>query len=89
MIPSCQEAGVLGALAGVIGTLQGTEVLKKILGVGELLTNRILKYNDFRTEFRQVPIRKNPKCPLCSDAPTIHTLLFEGAPVCALQERPS
>jgi adenylyltransferase/sulfurtransferase len=87
VVPSCQEAGVLGALPGVIGTLQGTEVLKQILGVGELLTNRILRYDALKTEFREIPIRKNPKCPLCSESPEIHTLTFEGAPVCALQEK--
>ena len=80
VVPSCQEAGVLGALAGVIGTLQGTEVLKWILGVGELITNRILKYDALRTEFREIPIRKNPRCALCGDQPTILTLeLSEGA----------
>ncbi|MEK7285717.1 MAG: molybdopterin-synthase adenylyltransferase MoeB [Nitrospirota bacterium] len=84
VIPSCQEAGVLGALAGIIGTLQGTEVLKWILGVGELLTNRILKYNALKTEFREVPIRKNPRCPLCGEQPSVHTLTLEEAPVCAL-----
>jgi adenylyltransferase/sulfurtransferase len=84
MVPSCQEAGVLGALAGVIGTLQGTEVLKYVLGVGDLITNRILKYNALRTEFREIPIRKNPNCSLCGDHPTIHQLEFEGQPFCQL-----
>ncbi|MEK7702994.1 MAG: molybdopterin-synthase adenylyltransferase MoeB [Nitrospirota bacterium] len=84
VIPSCQEAGVLGALAGILGTLQGTEVLKYILGIGELLTNRILKYNALRSEFREVPIRKNPNCPICGEQPTVHTLVLEEAKVCAL-----
>lgn len=85
VVPSCQEAGVLGALAGVIGTLQGTEVLKQILGLGGLITNRILKYDALRTEFREIPIRKNPKCSLCGDQPTIHALQFEDQPVCQLK----
>jgi len=83
-VPSCQEAGVLGALAGVIGTLQGTEALKLILGIGNPLTNRILKYDARRTEFRPISIRPNPNCPLCGATPTIHSLSFneEEAPVC-------
>jgi adenylyltransferase/sulfurtransferase len=85
VVPSCQEAGVLGALAGVIGTLQGTEVLKRILGVGELITNRILKYDALRTEFREIPIRKNPNCPICGDQPTIHTLELAEQPVCRIE----
>ena len=85
VVPSCQEAGVLGAIAGVIGTLQGTEVLKKILGVGELLTNRILKYDALHTEFREIPIRKNPNCPLCGDQPTIHVLELADQAVCAMR----
>lgn len=84
VVPSCQEAGVLGALAGVVGTLQGAEALKLILGVGKPLTNRILKYDALRTEFRAVPIRKNPNCPLCGHQPTIHSLHLEEAPLCSL-----
>ncbi len=82
VVPSCQEAGVLGALAGVMGTLQGTEVLKQILGVGELITNRILKYDALRTEFREIPIQKNPNCPLCGDQPTLQTLELAEQAVC-------
>jgi len=84
-VPSCQEAGVLGALAGVIGTLQGTEVLKQIVGIGALVTNRILKYDALRTEFREIPIRKNPKCSLCGDHPTIHTLELAESGVCKIE----
>ena len=60
LIPTCQEAGVLGALAGLIGTLQGTEVLKLILGIGKPLTDRILKYDALRTQFREIPVQRNP-----------------------------
>ncbi len=84
VIPSCQEAGVLGALAGTIGTLQGTEVLKLILGVGKPLTNRILKYNALQTEFREIPIRKNSNCPLCGESPSIHELTLQDAPTCQI-----
>jgi adenylyltransferase/sulfurtransferase len=82
LVPTCQEAGVIGPLAGVIGTLQATEVLKLILGIGRPLTNRILKYDGLRAQFRTVPIRRNPRCPLCGDAPTLTTLSTEAAPVC-------
>lgn len=82
LIPTCQEAGVLGALAGLVGTLQGTEVLKLILGIGKPLTDRILKYDALRTQFREVPIRKNPDCPLCGTDPTIKALEAQGPPVC-------
>ncbi|MFY9269801.1 MAG: ThiF family adenylyltransferase, partial [Candidatus Manganitrophaceae bacterium] len=84
LIPTCQEAGVLGALAGLIGTLQGTEVLKLLLGIGKPLTNRLLKYDALRTQFREVPIRKNPECPLCGSDPKIKTLQTEAPPVCDL-----
>ena len=67
MVPSCAEAGVLGALCGTVGTIQATEVLKLILGVGESLHGRLLLYDALAMEFRQVRIRKDPKCVLCGD----------------------
>jgi adenylyltransferase/sulfurtransferase len=89
VVPSCQEAGVLGALAGIIGTLQGTEALKLILGIGRPLTNRILKFNALRTAFREVKIQKNPNCPLCGDRPTSHALELLDQPVCTLTDKDS
>jgi molybdopterin/thiamine biosynthesis adenylyltransferase len=83
-VPSCQEAGVLGALAGLIGTLQGTEVLKLILGIGKPLTNRMLTYDALRTQFREVPFQKNPDCPLCGSQPTIKTLEAQDQILCEL-----
>ncbi len=71
LVPSCQEAGVLGALAGIIGTIQATEALKLILGVGQPLTDRLLTYDALTTQFRNVPLRRNPKCPVCGEHPTI------------------
>lgn len=88
LIPTCQEAGVLGALAGLIGTLQGTEVLKLILGIGKPLTDRILKYDALRTQFREIPIRRNPNCPLCGGNPTIRTLEVQESPVCDTDPAP-
>jgi adenylyltransferase/sulfurtransferase len=67
MVPSCAEAGVLGALCGTVGTIQATEVLKLILGVGDSLHARLLLYDALAMEFRQVRIRKDPKCVLCGE----------------------
>ena len=82
MVPSCQEAGVLGALAGVIGSIQATEALKLILGIGRPLTDRLLTYDALTTRFRNVPIRRNPTCPVCSDHSTITHLIEYEQEVC-------
>jgi adenylyltransferase/sulfurtransferase len=79
-VPSCAEAGVLGALCGTVGTIQATEVLKLILGVGDSLHGRLLLYDALAMEFRQVRIRKDPKCVLCGtpdDASTKVTALID------------
>jgi adenylyltransferase/sulfurtransferase len=85
MVPSCAEAGVLGAMCATIGSIQATEVLKLILGVGEPLVNRLLLYDALSLEFRIVKVRRDPECPLCGDNPTIHELIdyeqFCGAPI--------
>ncbi|MHC4883823.1 MAG: HesA/MoeB/ThiF family protein [Planctomycetota bacterium] len=86
-VPSCSQAGVLGVLAGVIGSLQATEAIKYILGEGELLTDRLMTYNALKMNFRNVKVRKNPKCPLCGEAPSINELLDEEGPVCDLQQK--
>ena len=75
LVPSCQEAGVLGVLPGVIGGLQATEVLKLILGKGEVLRGELLIYNALKTTFRKVKIPKNPSCALCGENPTITELI--------------
>ncbi len=85
-VPSCSQAGVLGVLGGVLGTLQATEAVKHALGQGTLLTNALLKYNALDLSFRKVPVRRNPICPLCGDAPTITDLHDEALPVCDLKE---
>ena len=85
MVASCQEAGVIGALAGVIGTIQATEVLKLILGKGRLLTDRFLDYDARITRFREITIKKNPNCPLCGDHPEITKLFEHDADVCAIK----
>ena len=76
-IPSCAEAGVLGILPGVIGTLQATEAIKHLLGVGKLLNDRMLIYDALENEFTTVEIAKNPDCPICGDHPTITGLIDE------------
>lgn len=76
-IPTCAQAGVIGVLPGVIGSIQATEAVKFLIGVGELLTDRLLIYDAEGMEFRNVPIRKNPRCPLCGENPTIFELKDE------------
>lgn len=75
LVPSCQEAGILGAVAGIIGTLQANEVLKLIMGIGKPLFGRLLIFDALETEFREVKVPKNPECPLCGENPTIKELI--------------
>jgi adenylyltransferase/sulfurtransferase len=75
MVPNCAEAGVLGALTGLVGSIQATETLKLILGIGETLTSRLLLIDALNTTFREVKLRRNPKCPLCGDNPTVTDLI--------------
>ena len=75
MVPSCAEAGVLGALCGTIGSIQATEVLKLILGVGESLNGRLLLYDALSMETRTVRIRRDPNCVVCGDNPTVTQLI--------------
>lgn len=70
-VPSCAEGGVMGVLPGVIGTLQATEVVKLITGIGKPAIGKLLTYNALDTEFRSFKIRHDPKCPVCGDKPTI------------------
>ena len=74
-VPSCQEAGVLGALAGVIGLIQTTEAIKYILGLGELLVGKLLIFNALTMSFREVRVPKEKNCPICGEKPTIKELI--------------
>ena len=74
LVPSCAEGGVLGAIAGVMGSLQATEVLKECLGQGESLSGTLVIYDALHTEFRKVRVRRDPACPLCGAHPTIRNL---------------
>ena len=84
-VPSCSQAGVLGVLAGVIGSLQATEAIKYLLGIENLLTDTLLTYNALKMEFRKVPLSRNPDCPLCGNTPTILELKDEQQQVCNLR----
>lgn len=85
LVPSCQEAGVLGVLPGVIGGLQATEVLKIILQKGELLKGELLIYSALKTTFRKVKVPKNASCPVCGDTPTITELIDYDEDYCSLR----
>jgi len=74
-VPSCQEAGVLGVLPGLIGLIQATETIKLILGLGKSLKGRLLLYDALSLSFREVKIKKDPNCPLCGEKPKIKSLI--------------
>lgn len=75
LVPSCAEAGVLGAITGIVGSIQATEVFKQILGVGESLVNRLLLIDALTMEFRTMKTRQDPNCPLCGLNPTVTELI--------------
>jgi len=69
--PNCAQAGVLGVLPGIIGTIQANEAIKLILGVGEPLVGRLLYFDALKMKFREFNLRRDPQCPVCGDSPTI------------------
>jgi molybdopterin/thiamine biosynthesis adenylyltransferase/rhodanese-related sulfurtransferase len=71
LAPNCAEGGVLGVLPGVIGSIQGNEALKLVLGLGRPLVGRLLLYDALDGSFDEVAIRRDPECPVCGDSPTI------------------
>ncbi len=75
MVPSCQEAGILGVVTGVVGTLQATEVIKAILGIGQPLKGKLLLWNALEMSFRTVKVPRNKECPVCGANPTIKELI--------------
>lgn len=74
LAPSCDEAGVLGVLPGVVGLIQATEALKVLLGKGKTLVGRLLTYDALEMRFREFKVRRDPKCALCGESPTIRTV---------------
>ena len=84
-VPSCAEAGVLGVLPGIVGSMQALETIKQILGIGEPLVGRLLLFDALSMEFRTLKLRRDKSCPVCGDHPTITELIdyheFCGAPV--------
>ena len=75
LVPNCAEAGVLGALTATVGSIQATEVVKVLLGIGEPLVGRLLLVDALNMEFRMVKTRRNSECPLCGDNPTVTELI--------------
>lgn len=85
MVPTCREAGVLGVMGGVIGTLQATEAIKYILGLGQNLAGYLLTYDGLKMEFKKIKINHNKKCGVCGDHPTITELIDYTNPSCDLK----
>jgi len=79
LAPSCAEAGVLGVLPGIIGSIQANEAIKLLLGIGEPLIGRYLLFDALDTTFREVKLRRDPACPVCGEHPTITEYIdYEG-----------
>lgn len=90
MVPSCAEGGVLGVLPGIIGVMQAIEAIKLICGIGEPLTGRLIHFDALKMKFKEYKLRRDPKCPVCGDNPTITELIdydqFCGIPQAAAAE---
>ncbi|MBI5469531.1 MAG: molybdopterin-synthase adenylyltransferase MoeB [Deltaproteobacteria bacterium] len=85
LVPSCQEAGVLGALAGVIGVLQAVETVKMVLGIGDTLEGHLMIFDALKMTFRKVRVRKDPECALCGEFATIKELKAYEEEACELR----
>ncbi|MDR3128988.1 MAG: HesA/MoeB/ThiF family protein [Tannerellaceae bacterium] len=86
-VPTCSQAGVLGAIAGMLGTIQAAEALKFLTGTGELLTNRLLTFNAKTMNFRTVKLKHNANCPVCGEHPAIAELVEAEQAVCELKKK--
>jgi len=84
-VPGCSGVGVLGGIPGIIGTIQAVEALKYLLGVGELLTGRLLVFEALEMRFREVKVSRSPDCPVCGENPVITSLIDYEQKVCALK----
>jgi sulfur-carrier protein adenylyltransferase/sulfurtransferase len=88
LVPSCAEGGVLGVLPGVIGTIQATEAIKLLAGIGEPLIGRLMLYDALAMRFRELKLRRNPACPVCGDHPTV-TELIDYDQFCGIMPEPA
>ncbi len=88
LVPSCAEGGVLGVLPGIVGTIQATETIKLILGIGTPLIGRLLLFDALAMQFRELTLRKNPDCPICGEHPTIDHLIDYEA-FCGVTPQPT
>lgn len=86
-VPTCSQAGVLGAIAGMLGTIQAAETLKYLTGVGELLTNRLLTFNAKTMDFRKIKTHRHDGCPLCGSHPTVTKLIDYEQATCELKKK--
>lgn len=73
-VPNCAEAGVIGSVAGLVGSIQATETIKHLLGIETGVFGKILNVETLGMDFRKIPLKKNPECPLCGNTPTIHEI---------------
>lgn len=86
-VPTCKQAGVIGAMGGVIGSLQAMEAIKYIIGVGQNLVGRLLTYNALTNDFHSIKLpKRDGKCPVCGDNPTITKLIDYEQPTCDLKK---
>ena len=86
VVPTCSQAGVLGAIAGMLGTIQAAEALKYFLGVGDLLTDRLLTFDAKTMNFRTINVKKRASCEICGDHPTIDHLIDYEQAACDLKK---
>src|SRR3989449_793736 len=87
LVPSCAEGGVLGVLPGIIGAIQANETIKIILGAEDILVNRLVLFDAWQMKFREMKLRKDPRCPVCGDNPTIKELI-DYEEFCGLRAQP-
>jgi len=84
-VPTCSQAGVLGAIAGMLGTMQATEALKFITGAGNLATNALVSFNALDMDFKKIKLKRQSGCPICGDHPIITRLEDAALPICDLK----